>query len=89
MYEILSQNEDLHGIKGQKSLETRYLMEDVPCSLVALQTLGRIAAVPTPCIDAMIIVGRTLVPGMIEGRTVKNLGLEGISKEEFIKMCRQ
>lgn len=88
MYEILSQNEDLRGIKGQTSLETRYLMEDVPCSLVALQSLGKIAGVPTPCIDAMITVGRTLVPQMIEGRTVKNLGLEGVSKEEFIKMCR-
>lgn len=88
MYEILSNNEDLRGIKGQTALETRYLLEDVPCSLVALQSLGKIAGVPTPCIDAMIVVGRTLLPQMIEGRTVKNLGLEGVSKEEFIKMCR-
>lgn len=88
MYEILSQNEDLRGIKGQTALETRYLLEDVPCSLVALQSLGLIANVPTPCIDAMITVGRTLLPEMIEGRTIKNLGLEGVSKEEFIQMCR-
>ena len=89
MYEILTSNEDLKGIRGQKSLDTRYLMEDVPCSLVALQSLGQIAGVPTPCIDAMITVGRTLLPHMIEGRTVKNLGLEGVSKEEFIRMCRE
>ncbi|MDY3867935.1 MAG: NAD/NADP octopine/nopaline dehydrogenase family protein [Pyramidobacter sp.] len=88
MYEILTSNEDLKGIRGQKSLDTRYIMEDVPCSLVALQSLGKIAGVPTPCIDAMITVARTLLPHMIEGRTVKNLGLEGVSKEEFIKMCR-
>jgi opine dehydrogenase len=88
MYEILSNDEDLRGIKGQTSLATRYLLEDVPCSLVSLQSLGIIAGVPTPCINAMITVGRTLLPQMIEGRTVKNLGLEGVSKEEFIKMCR-
>lgn len=88
MYEILTGNEDLRGIRGQKSLDTRYLMEDVPCSLVSLQSLGRIACVPTPCIDAMITVGRTLLPDMIEGRTVKNLGLDGVGKEEFIQMCR-
>lgn len=89
MYEILTSNEDLRGIRGQKSLDTRYLMEDVPCSLVALQSLGRIAGVPTPCIDAMITVGRTLLPHMIEGRTVENLGLTGVSKEDFIDMCRK
>lgn len=88
MYEILTNNEDLKGIKGQKSLETRYLTEDVPYSLVALQSLGVIADVPTPCIDAMITVGRTLVPNMAEGRTINNLGLEGITKDEFIKICR-
>lgn len=88
MYEILSQNEDLKGIKGQKRLDTRYVLEDVPCSLVALQTLGQIAGVPTPCMDAMITVGRTLLPEMIEGRTRKNLRLENVSKEEFIEMCR-
>ena len=74
---------------GQKSLNTRYLMEDVPCSLVSLQSLGKIAGVPTPCIDAMVTVGRTLMPDMVEGRTLKNLGLEGVSKEDFIKMCRE
>lgn len=89
MYEILTSNQDLKGIMGQKKLETRYLMEDIPCSLVALQSLGKIAGVPTPCIDAMITVGRTLIPDMIEGRTVENLGLTGVSKEEFIRMCRE
>lgn len=89
MYEILTNNEDLRGIKGQSRLDTRYILEDVPCSLVALQSLGQLAGVPTPCIDAMITVGRTLLPEMIEGRTLKNLGLEGKSKEEFIKMCRE
>lgn len=88
MYEILSNNEDLRGIKGQTKLETRYLLEDVPCSLVALQSLGQLAGVPTPCIDAMVTVGRTLCPDMIEGRTLKNLGLEGVTKEAFIQMCR-
>lgn len=88
MYEILHNNEDLIGIKGQTELETRYLLEDIPYSLVALQSLGIIANVPTPCIDAMITVGRTLVPEMSEGRTIKNLGLDGISKEELIRMCR-
>lgn len=89
MYEILTNNKDLKGINGQNTLDTRYLTEDVPYSLVALQSLGIIANVPTPCIDAMITVGNVLVPGMAKGRTIDNLGLEGVTKEEFIKMCRE
>lgn len=88
MYEILTNNEDLKGIMGQTTLETRYLTEDIPYSLVALQSLGKIANVPTPCIDAMITVGRVLVPGMESGRTLENLGLEGVTKEEFSEICR-
>lgn len=89
MYEILSNNEDLKGIQGQKRLDTRYILEDVPCSMVAIQSLGLLAGIPTPCIDAMITVGRTLLPEMIEGRTLGNLGLNHVTKDEFIKMCRE
>ncbi len=88
VYEVITNCEGYHGIKGQKSLRTRYVLEDIPCSLVALQSLGQIAGIPTPCMDAVITFARNMIPEIIEGRTVKNLGLEGISKEEFIHMCR-
>jgi len=89
MYEILSNNEDLKGIMGATTLSTRYLSEDVPCSLVAFQTLGKIAGVPTPCVDALITIGKVLLPEIEGGRTVEYLGLEGLSKEEFMAMCRK
>ena len=89
MYEVITNCEGYHGIKGQKTLRTRYLLEDIPYSLVALQSMGKVADVPTPNIDAVITVANSMIAGMDEGRTVKNLGLEGVSKEEFIKMCRE
>ena len=88
VYEVLTNCEGYHGIKGQKSLRTRYILEDIPCSMEAVQSLGQIAGVPTPCIDAVITIARHMIPEIIEGRTVKNLGLEGVSKEEFLKLCR-
>ncbi len=51
--------------------------------------MGKIAGVPTPCIDSIITVAKAMIPEIVEGRTVKNLGLEGVTKEEFEKMCRQ
>ena len=77
------------GIKGQKTMRTRYLMEDIPYSLVALQTMGQVAGGPTPCISAVITVARAIIPEMDEGRTRKNLGLEGVDKVVFEAMCRE
>ena len=89
MYEVITNCEGYHGIKGQKTLRTRYLLEDIPYSLVALQSMGKVAGVSTPCIDAVVTIARSMIPDMDEGRTLKNLGLEGVSKEEFERMCRE
>lgn len=90
MYEVVTHAVSAYtGIQGQKTLRTRYLLEDIPYSLVALQAMGEVAGVPTPCIDAIITIARAMIPDMDEGRTRKNLGLEGVTKEEFEKMCRE
>ena len=90
MYEVITNAISAYtGIKGQKTMRTRYLMEDIPYSLVALQTMGQVAGVPTPCISAVITVARAIIPEMDEGRTRKNLGLEGVDKEAFEAMCRE
>jgi len=86
--EVLNGNPGYKGIKGPKSMEVRYLHEDVPFALVAMQSLGRIAGLPTPGIDAVIGMARMLIDGLAEGRTIANLGLEGLNKEDFIKRCR-
>lgn len=87
-YEVLTNCEGYKGIKGQKTLKTRYLLEDIPCSLVAFQTLAQIAGIKTPCIDSIVTLAKHIIDEIPEGRTIKNLGLEGISKAEFISMCR-
>ena len=90
MYEVVTNAvSSLTGIMGQKTMRTRYLMEDIPYSLVALQTMGQVAGVPTPCISAVITVARAIIPEMDEGRTRKNLGLEGVDKTAFEAMCRE
>ena len=72
-----------------KSLNERYTMEDLPYSLVAIHALGEIAGVKTPYIDAIITLGRgTIGEKLEEGRTLKNLGLEGMTKDEFLNYIR-
>lgn len=84
-YEVMKNCKGYIGIKGQKTIKTRYILEDIPNSLVSLRTLAEIAGFEVPVMDSIIKLCYALVDGIIEGRTRKKLGLENITKEEFIK----
>ncbi len=89
IYEVLTNCEGYHGIMGPKSLRVRYLLEDIPYSLEPICAMADIAGVPTPACHAVIGMARAILRDELdEGRTAKNLGIEGMSKEEFIKLCR-
>lgn len=86
LYQLVRDNPGYDGIMCGSTLKTRYVLEDVPYSLVALQSLGKITGVPTPCMDAIITIGRAIMGDrMDEGRTVQALGLEGMDKEALLK----
>ena len=67
------------------SLQHKYVIEDVPCGLVAMSELGRAAGMATPVIDGLV----TLTSAMLgrdfraEGRNLEHLGLAGRSVPEI------
>jgi opine dehydrogenase len=67
------------------SLQHKYVIEDVPCGLVATSELGRAAGVATPVIDGLV----TLTSAMLrrdfrsEGRNLVQLGLAGKGVSEI------
>jgi len=72
------------GIKAQSELDHRYLTEDVGYSLVFLSDLAARLDVPTPVIDSLITLASVVLARdfRAEGvRTLKTLGLEGLSPE--------
>ena len=87
VYEAIHNCPGYDGIMGQKTLRTRYILEDIPFALEAIKAMGQVAGVQTPCIDAVITLARAIVDDVAEGRTAKNLGIDGMSKEEFLKLC--
>jgi opine dehydrogenase len=89
VYEVLTNNPSYKGIKAPTTIRNRYLYEDVPYSLQAFQSLGKILGVTTPCIDSLITLARYMIPSLKDGSTLDNLGLTGITKEEFLKICRE
>ena len=77
-------------MKGPKSMQDRFITEDVPYGLVLLSTLGRLLSIPTPISDAIINLSGTInrTDYWSTGRGVKDLGLEGMSIEQVQKFLR-
>lgn len=74
-------------IKGLKSLNTRYLTEDLPTGLVFLSSLASHYSIPSPTCDAFIQLWEVIAEQNFraQGRTIDKLGLTGISKTNLSK----
>jgi len=67
------------------SLQHKYVIEDVPCGLVAMSSLGRVAGVPTPVIDGLIAITSAMLgcDFRAEGRNLVHLGLAGQTVDQI------
>jgi opine dehydrogenase len=68
-----------------KSMDHKYVTEDVPCGLVAMSALGDAVGVATPVIDGLIALSGAMLARdfMKEGRNLEYLGLAGKSVEQI------
>lgn len=87
LYELLQNCNAYDGLMAQKTLRTRYILEDVPFSLVPISALGQMAGVPTPVIDTIIQLGKIMIgKDLNEGRTATHLGIDKMSVDGLKKM---
>ena len=84
LYHLIQNNPAYGDIKGPTNIQVRYVTEDVPMSLVPISTLGQVAGVPTPNIDAVIQLTSSIYQTDFrsKGRCAANLGLDGMTKEQ-------
>jgi opine dehydrogenase len=63
-----------------KSLDHKFITEDVPTGLIPMSEIGAAAGVKTPVIDALVEVVRSMTGKdfVAEGRTLERLGLSGM-----------
>ncbi len=68
-----------------KSFEHKYITEDLPVGLMPMSELGVAAGVPTPAIDALIVLVRAMTGRdfAVEARTLERMGLAGMSAAEI------
>jgi len=79
--ETVKRNQAYAGVQGQKTLHTRYLLEDIPTGLVPMAHLGRMAGVEVSRMETVIRLGEFMVGKDLttSGRSLENLGLAGMT----------
>lgn len=89
LQELFNTSEVFCAIKGPTSVTNRYITEDISMGLVLWSSLGKILKVPTPNIDAIIVLGGTLLNRDFykEGLTVEKLGIHNANcKDDLINV---
>ena len=72
-------------VKGQKTLYTRYLLEDIPMGLVPMVYLGNLLGIEVPRMEIVVKLGELLTGKDLttSGRTLENLGLSGMTVDQI------
>ncbi len=85
LFDAMRNNRGYDGIMAPKTIMHRYIMEDIPMSLVPIASLGRFCDVATPAIDSIILLGSILHEKDYWecGRTVEKMGLTGMTLREL------
>ena len=90
IYEAVQNNPAYKGLESPKGLDIRYIYEDVPYSLVPMESMAQILGIKTPAISSIINIAEIMTGKDFrkEGRTADRLGLEGLSVAEMHMLAR-
>lgn len=85
--ERMKNNPAYHDIKAPGSIFTRQLTEDIPTGVLPIMELGKAAGLKMPLHESMIATIEALLDIDLhtDGRSLTNLGLSNMSRDEIIK----
>ena len=84
--EKMVNNPAYFAIKSPSTIFTRQLTEDIPTGVLPIMELGKVAGVDVRLMESMVNVCSSLLNMDFykNGRTLKNLGLGGMTKDEIL-----
>jgi opine dehydrogenase len=90
-YSEVCQNPNMGTFYAPDTVDHRFLTEDIPYGLVPLEDLGKSVGFETPVCSAFITLGGSLLGKDFRktGRTLKYLGLEGMTVSQLKKLVEQ
>jgi len=91
LYESIHNNSGYQGILAPPSIVNRYILEDVPMSLVPISSFGKLFGIDTPTIDAVIQIANIMMEMDFwgNGRTVVSLGFANATLEEITRFVEE
>lgn len=91
IYEAVQKNPAYQGLQAPQGLYIRYIYEDVPYSLVPMESMAQCIGLETPAISSIINIAQLMTNRDFreEGRTADRLGLEGLSITEMHMLARK
>lgn len=91
LYEVIQNTPAYRGLRAPGSLETRYIHEDVPYSLVPMESIAILLGIKTPGISSIIDIAECVTGQDFRelGRTADRLGLEGLTIAEMHLLARK
>jgi opine dehydrogenase len=91
LYEAVQANLAYKGIMGPQTLAHRYLLEDVPTSLVPMISLGEQYGVEMPTMRAITHLASLLLEQDFWeiGRDVKSMGIEGLTVRQLLRLANE
>lgn len=90
LYEAIQNNTAYMGLQAPANLDSRYIYEDVPYSLVPMESIAMAIGIETPAISSIINIAQMMTGKDFrkEGRTADRLGLEGLTIPEMHRLAR-
>ncbi len=84
--DVVRSNEAYHGIKGQKTMETRYLLEDIPLGIIPMISIAEKFGVKVERMETIVKLAQFLLEKDLykNARTMKSLGLENMDKDQIL-----
>src|SRR5215510_2616774 len=90
IYRAINESEPNRTIKSPKTLDHRYIKEDVGYGLVPMAEIGKLLGISTPVIQALITLA-SVTSGTDyrrDGLTVEKMGLAGVTAKDLPKLLR-
>jgi opine dehydrogenase len=89
LFEAVRANEGYRGITAPSTLEHRYILEDVPMSLVPIASTARAFGLNTRTMEGLILMAGLMMDTNFwtRGRTLESLGLAGLSLGEIRRIA--
>lgn len=85
--EVVNNNPSYAEVSGQKSLDTRYLWEDIPYGVLPLVSLGKMLSVDVGMMETVCNLGEYMLNRDLSShaRTVESLGIDGLTANELVE----